>query len=349
MYPHKPGRLSNAIFGRYPSMIRKITSMAVALAFCCAVALPARAGTLSTGVLGLFPRDIGEFAYADMRQARTQPWFPQLKQQMMPARFRQFEQLLSSAGIDPNAQVDEVAWALLPIMGAGANAVPTSENLVGVALGSFRPEVVDQYFQKQKLPAIKVDTLNLYAFSSATGPSDLFFTFFDSNTAVFGQRKQVEQLIDVRKGAAESLLRNPDLSPLVLAANGSATVWSVMNAAYTRLAMQQLAPETAQFPQAQQLTSKLKALTVKILVRTDVQAQFQAVCATPEDANTFAALLQAGLLYRRYQASNTQPEMAALLDQTSVSPAGDRLDLRITLTTAQLQALIARNTFSIGM
>jgi hypothetical protein len=32
-----------------------------------------------------------------------------------------------------------------------------------------------------------------------------------------------------------------------------------------------------------------------------------------------------------------------------VSPAGDRLDLRITLTPAQVQALIARNTFSIGM
>ena len=72
-----------------------------------------------------------------------------------------------------------------------------------------------------------------------------------------------------------------------------------MNAGYTRLAMQQLVPETAQFPQAQQLTARLRALTMKIVVRTDVQASFQAVCATPDDANTFAALLQAGLMYRR--------------------------------------------------
>jgi hypothetical protein len=330
-------------------MIRKLTVMAAVLLAWCALSPLARAGTLSTGVIGMFPKEIGEFAYADMRQARTQPWFPQLKKQMMPARFRQFEQLLAAAGIDPNAQVDEVAWALVPILGSGATAVPTSEQIIGVALGSFRPEVVQLYFQQQKLSVVKAGTLALYAFSSATGPSDLFFTFIDSNTAAFGQRKEVEKLIAVRNGEAESLLKNAELSPLILQANGSAAVWSVMNAAYTRLAMQQLAPETAQFPQAAQLAAKLRALTMQFVVRTDVQARFQAVCATAEDANTFAALLQAGLMYRRYQAGNTQPEMAALLDQTSVSPAGDRLDLRITLTPAQVQALIARNTFSIGM
>ena len=330
-------------------MIRKLAAIAAVLALSCAFLPAAHAGTLTTSVIGMFPKEIGEFAYADMRQARTQPWFPQLKQQMMPSRFRQFEQLLAAAGIDPDAQVEEVAWALVPVIGSGATAVPTSEQIIGVALGSFRPEVVAGYFQQKKLPTVKVSTLTLYAFSTATGPSDLFFTFIDSNTAAFGQRKEVEKLIAVRNGEGESLLNNAELSPLVLAANGSAAVWAVMNAAYARLAMQQLTPETAQFPQAAQLTAKLRALTMQFVVRTDLQARFQAVCATAEDANTFAALLQAGLMYRRYQAGTARPEMAALLDQTTVSPAGDRLDLRITLTPAQVQALIARNTFSIGM
>ena len=329
-------------------MIRKFAVMTV-LAACCALSPMARAGTLGTDVIGMFPKEIGEFAYADLRQARTQTWFPQLKQQMLPARFRQFERLLASAGIDPNAQVDEIAWALVPVVGSEANAVPTSEQVVGIALGSFRPEVAEMYFQAQKLPLVKVRTFSMYAFSSASGPGDLFFFFIDSNTAAFGQRRELEKLIAVRFGEAEGLLANTQLAPLILQANGSAAVWSVMNAAYTRLAMQQLAPETAQFPQAQQLISKLRALTMQIIVRTDVQARFQALCATPDDANTFAALLQAGLMYRRYQAGTSHPEMAALLDQASVTPAGDRLDLRLTLTQAQVQALIAQNTFSIGM
>jgi hypothetical protein len=330
-------------------MIRRFAVLLTVLAAWCAVTPAARAGTLGTDVLSMFPKEVGEFSYADLRQARTQPWFPQLEQQMLPARFQQFEKLLASAGIDPNAQVEELAWALVPVMGADANAVPTSEQVVGVALGSFRPEVAQRYFQAQQLPVVKVKTFSLYAFANATGSGDLFFFFVDSNTAAFGQRSELEKLIAVRSGEAPGLLTNTQMSPLITAANGSATVWSVMNAGYTRLAMQQLVPETAQFPQAQQLTARLRALTMKIVVRTDVQASFQAVCATPDDANTFAALLQAGLMYRRYQAGSAHPEMAALLDQTRVAPAGDRLDLSLTLTTAQVQALIAQNTFSIGM
>jgi hypothetical protein len=322
--------------------------MTILLAAC--VLPPAvRAGTLGTDIIGMFPKDIGEFAYADLRQARSQSWFPQLKQQMLPARFRQFEQLLASAGIDPNSQVEEIAWALVPTVGSGATAVPTSEQVIGVALGSFRPESAEMYFRMQKLPVVKVRTYSLYAFGSASGPGDLFFLFIDSNTAAFGQRRELEKLIAVRFGEAEGLLSNQQLSPLILQANGNSVVWAVMNAAYTRLAMQQLVPAAAQFPQAQQLTAKLRALTVQFIVRSDVQARFQAVCATPDDANTFAALLQAGLMYRRYQVGNSNPELAAMLDQTSVTPSGDRLDLRLTLSEAQVLALIARNTFSIGM
>src|ERR1700676_4556845 len=88
----------------------------------CSVA-PARANTLGTEVIGMFPQNVGEFAYADLRQARALSWFPQLKQQMLPARFKQFEQFLTAAGIDPNSQVEEIAWATV-----GAPPQPAAQN-----------------------------------------------------------------------------------------------------------------------------------------------------------------------------------------------------------------------------
>src|ERR1700733_14174708 len=97
----------------------------------CAWPSHLRAGTLSTDVIGMFPKDVGEFAYADLRAARAFSWYPALKEQMLPARFRQFETFLSAAGIDPNSQVEELAWALVPAAlptGAAANtAVPASD------------------------------------------------------------------------------------------------------------------------------------------------------------------------------------------------------------------------------
>jgi hypothetical protein len=332
---------------------RKLWVVSTILAMACALAPHAYAGPLSTDVIGMFPQNVGEFAYADLRQARSLAWFQQLKDQMLPARFRQFEQFLTSAGVDPNSQVEELAWALvpggMPTGAAASTAVPTSEEVVGVALGSFRPETTEAFFKAQKLPVVTVRTISLYAFGGGSGPGDLFFAFLDSNTAAFGQRAQLEKLIAVRYGDEQGLFANTELSSLVTQANGSGVVWAVMTGAYTRLAMQQLVPETSQFPQAQQLVAKLRDLIIDIAANSGVQAHFQAVCATPDDANTFAALLMAGLLYRRYQLGNSNPDLANMLDGIRIAPAGDRLDLRISLTDDQVVGLIRRNTFALRL
>src|SRR5579864_3382495 len=325
----------------------------------------AHATTLGSDVIGMFPQNIGEFAYANLKEARSLSWFPQLKQQMLPARFKQFEQFLTAAGIDPNSQVEEVAWATVgaPPAPAAQNAPPNSANsakqqtppapgseqVVGVALGSFRPETAEAYFNAQKLPVVKVRNFALYAFGGGSGPADLFFFFLDSNTAAFGQRQQLERLLAIRAGEEQGLFTDSKMLPLINEANGSGVVWAVLNSAYAQLAMQQLAPEAAQFPQAQQLVSRLRALSIQIVAGSGVQARFQSVCASPDDANTFAALLQAGLLYKRYQLGNSNPDLASLLDSTSITPAGDRLNVRLTLTDDQMLSLIRHNTFAVTM
>ncbi len=77
-------------------------------------AKPAKAGGIGADTIGLFPKEVGEFAYADLKKARTMKWYPSLQEQMLPERFRQFEKFLASAGVDPNSQVDELAWGLVP-------------------------------------------------------------------------------------------------------------------------------------------------------------------------------------------------------------------------------------------
>src|SRR6202163_3338336 len=129
--------------------ISRLGNMALALAMLLlmglATAKNAAAGSLGSDKIALFPKEVGEFAYADLKKARTLKWFPQLKEQLLPERFRQFEKFLASAGVDPNSQVDELAWALVPegltakTEGAGSAAVPTGEQIVGVALGTFNP------------------------------------------------------------------------------------------------------------------------------------------------------------------------------------------------------------------
>jgi hypothetical protein len=320
--------------------------------FLAMVAPGAHAGSLSTDVIGLFPSTVGEFAYADLRLARQFPWFAQLKEQMLPARFKQFEQFLASAGMDPNTQVEEVAWGLVPTtMGQGAAAgVPSAEQILGVALGQFRPAAAQTYFKNQKTPTFTSHGYTLFAFGGGTGSEDLFLLFLDSNTAAFGQRAVLEKLLEVRIGAQPNLIHNDQMYALISKANGHGIVWAALNPGYTRLAMQQLVPETSQFPDAAGLLAKIKSLVISIQSSNGVEADFQATCATSEDANQMGALLQAGFMLLKYQATTQKNTgLAQMIDGAKINPSGDQLGISIGLTNDQVVSLIQSRTFALKM
>src|SRR5258708_31864379 len=131
---------------RWWSTILNLVAPGLLVAMFLAAPKPARAGRLGTDVIALFPKEIGEFAYADLKKARSLKWFPQLQEQMLPDRFRQFEKFLASAGVDPNSQVNELAWGLgaegmsAKTAGAGSTDGPTGGEDVAVALGNYNPE-----------------------------------------------------------------------------------------------------------------------------------------------------------------------------------------------------------------
>src|SRR5437870_2063033 len=335
--------------------IGKAGATAIVTAILLAAPKPARAGRLGTDTIALFPKNIGEFAYCDLKKARSEKWFPQLREQMIPERFRQFEKFLASAGVDPNSQVDELAWGLVAeglsakTEGAGSPDVPTGEEIVGIALGTYNPNSTEAFFKQQKLPTFKARGYTLYAFGTGSGSNDLFFFFIDSNTAAFGHRAILEKMIEVRFGSEEGLLRNDKLFPLINEANGSGVVWAVLNPAYTRLAMQQLAPEVGQFPEAAKLVARMQNMIINVDASSGIEGKFQAVCGSTEDANALGQLLQAGFLYKRYQAQKDNPDLAQLLDQARVTPAGDRVTLRMSLSDDQMASLIRKNTFALKM
>jgi len=214
---------------RRGATIRQLVAAGVLVVMSLALPKPARAGRLGADIIALFPKEIGEFAYADLKKARSLKWFPQLQEQMLPDRFRQFEKFLASAGVDPNSQVDELAWGLVAegmsakTEGVGSTDVPTGEEVVGVALGNYNPGSAEGYFKQQKLPTFKARGYTLYAFGTGSGANDLFFFFIDSNTAAFGHRAVLEKMIEVRFGAEEGLLRNDRLFPLINEAGDAAT------------------------------------------------------------------------------------------------------------------------------
>lgn len=323
--------------------IAAILAAAVFLAVLTAPPPKIFAGALSTDVIGMFPKDVGEFAYADMKTARKYSWFPALREQLLPARFRDFEKFMASAGVDPNSQVEELAWGGLSVNKSG------TEDVVGVALGPFDPASSEARFKQQKMPMIDVHGYHLYAFGSGAGAGDILFLFLDNNTAAFGHRAALEQLISVRMGDSESLLNNPQLFPLIDEVNGNGFIWAVLDKEYTHLAMKQLLPQADQFAQASAIINRLHAMTIRVEGDSGVDAHFQAVCDSTNDANLLGAAMQAGIMYRRYQSGTQNPAFASALDQVRVTPSGDRLKVDAPVTEDQLSQLIKTRVFAVPM
>ena len=333
---------------------------------CLALALAgvtrvARAGSLSSSILGMFPKNVGEIGYADMKTARKSAWFQQFEGQVMPVRFAHFERYVVSAGMDLDKQVEEIAWAAAapsapPSAGNTATGAPpaapqkfTGEEVVGIAQGSFTPDLIDQFFTKQKLPTDTVRGYTLYAFGSGMSPGDLFFFFLDSNTVAFGHRPPLEALIGVRFGDEESFLQNDTLSPLVDEVNGQGTLWAAMDKNYAQTVISRLMPDLSQFPGAATLLGRVTGMTITVQTDPGVDAQITPHCASADDALTLAPLLQAGLLFKSYQVKQYNPDLAKALDATSVTADGDHLKIRTQISEDLLLALLRSNTFSFQM
>ncbi len=326
------------------SIIRSAISalLALALVFGTVSIAPTHtsAASLSTSIIGMFPKSVGEFSYADLKAARKFPWFTQLYGQVLPPKFRQFESFLGSSGVDPNSQVEEIAWANV--------TSGSTDDVVGIALGQFDPSSVETKLKAQKVPSFEVQGYRLYAFGSGAAAGDILFVFFDSSTAAFGNRTVLEHLINVRMGGEETLLTGK-LFPLITEANGNGIIWAVLDKDHTHLAMQQLVPQAGQFPQAAAIIGRLHAMIININADSGVDAHFQAVCDSVDDANLLGAAMQAGIMYRRYQEAQGNPSLAKTLDQVKVTPTGDRLKIEAPVSQEELLSLIQTKAFAAPM
>ncbi len=308
-----------------------------------------RAGTLGANVVAMFPKNTAEFAYADLKEARKFPWYAQFKSQALPSNFSELQHFLTSAGVDENLQMDELAWSLNSgadsSSGPGANdsTAPEADQVLAVALGNFDPDRAKSFMKARKIPGYDYRGFTFYHCAAC---DDLSVVFVDSSTVAFGKPQLLQKLIDIRAGADDSLIQNEKIFPLITSVNGRGIFWGVLNRAGTRQAIGQLVPEATQFPQAGKLLRKLDGLVISIQGSSDMEAHFQLVSSSAEDVGTISQLLQAGVLLRQFETKNSDPDLAALLGSVRIAPNGEGLEVSFSVTSDQVVSLIKRNTFS---
>jgi len=311
----------------------------VAVALCGLAPFDVAANSLRTDVLSVLPGESGEVGFIDLQVLRASPHYDLLRKRFLPARFSHFERFIRSLGVDPDADMEWLAWALIP-----SGPENPTELFLGVAQGQFVPENVANYFARQKLPTLDYLGQTLFPFGRGQSEHALQFTFLDSSTAVFGTRRSLEVLLDTRLGQRDSLLKNEALLAQVYDVNGREPVWVVLNEHYTRLAVRQLLPPVAQFQQFGDLSGRFRRATLHLRVEREVTLSFQAQLAAPEDVQMLSLLLQTGLAAQSWQVQEANPTMGDLLRRAEVRTAGDLLEVNVFAEEDELQTLFNRRS-----
>ena len=309
------------------------------------------AGSVDFTVVGMFPKDAGEFGFADLSQARQFSWFPQFESQIVPVALYGFEQFLETAEMVQASPIDSVAWSRVTAKKSDSDSPSTGGGqLVAVAIGSFDPDTIRSFLDVRGAHALQIERYKLYGAGTGSGSDDMFFSILDSSTIVFGPLEPLKRILRIRAGQEDSLLHNEKMLNRIASANGEGIFWGVLDSAQAGGIIERFVPDAANFRQSRDLIAKLKDLVITIKGSTDVEVDFGLTSGSPSDAVVISELLQAGLLLRRYQTnSETNPELGPLLDAVRIAANGNLLDIARDLTPDQLTSLIEHNAFIMRM
>ena len=285
---------------------------------------PVRAQNAARAGMASFPTGTQQVAYSNLLQLRFTPAYPRLREHAVFQQFRGFEDFLRAAGLDPEADVDEVmlGWSGQSLSGPGS---------YGIAAGRFEPAHVQGFFTRNRLPVPSYGDSDLFVFRSGADGKTTLFTFLNSSLAAFGRRHDLEAILDVQDGSTPALNTNREFQGYAASLEGKSAQWGILtgkaaaNVAGNWLSRgQRAAPDLSAFSE----------LVQAVLYRVDWDRGFTAhisiVSNTSESAEGLLKLLELLKATPTLAAAVGSPGTFSLLQSMEARQDGSRLELTIS-------------------
>jgi len=338
-------------------------SLQLALLFAVVACVPpVRAECADNRIIALFPKDVSEFACANLDEVRLQPWFADFKGQVLPRELYGLDQFLLSAGINPASQVKQVAWSIgapaLPVIATSGTLTkiappletsPDSDQFLAVIAGQFDTDSIESALEARNLACIHIGEQVLYPIANGGYGAEIYFMAIDSDTVAVGRRRMLKNLIAIQQGSAESLLVNQNFLLLINQVNDDATIYGIFNGAGTRQAIRQLTPGAGQFTDSSKIFTEIRSLVASAKSSSsNVVVRFEIATDTPQDSVMLSQILQASVLVRKYlakESSPPDPALVTILDHFSATPNNSLVDVSFDVPNDQLRDLILTRAF----
>ncbi|HUD64968.1 MAG TPA: hypothetical protein VMQ17_10335 [Candidatus Sulfotelmatobacter sp.] len=299
--------------------------LASALLVSMAYAMP-----LNSSARTCIPADLLQLISVDYRTLKDSPTAMALKQQLMPDNIKQFEAALKNIGIDPDKDVDTLAFASFHSGKQGVKGI-------GVASGPFNMKAVLKKMKLEKFTPKKYGTANVYPMDGG-----FIMTFLDDSTLLFGDSTALHAALDTRDGKILSLDTNGDMADMMTNVD-SAPVWSILDQQGTQNMMRSALGDASRIADYDTLKKRLLGSRYTMSFTSGVNFDLSVLTSDSVTAATLSSLVKAGILYKKMSAT---PAEKVAVDNTTVDSDSSNLQLHFKASDQQFQSLMHSDLFA---
>jgi len=290
----------------------------------------ANAMPLNSSARAVIPAELQQLISVDYRAMKDSPTAMQLKQQLMPDNIKEFEEALKGVGIDPDKDVDTLAFAAFRTPKQGTKSV-------GVAAGPFAMKAVVKKMTVRKIKPTKYRMASIYPMDGG-----MVMVFLDDSTLLFGEISAVKLALDTRDGEVLSLDTNSTMSDMMSDVD-AAPVWSILDQQGTQNVMRSALGDAAKVADYETLKKRLLGSRYTMNFTGGVNFDLTVVASDALSAATLSSLVKAGLLYKKMSASASEK---VAMDNTNVDSDGSNVGFHFKANDQQFQALMHSQLFA---
>jgi hypothetical protein len=285
---------------------------------------------LNSSARSCIPADLMQLISVDYRALKDSPTAMQLKQQLMPDNIKQFEAALKGIGIDPDKDVDTLAFASFRTGKQGVKGV-------GVASGPFNMKAVLKKMKLQNFKPKKYGTADEYPMDGG-----FIMTFLDDSTLMFGDSVALHAALDTRDGKTLALDTNGDMADMMTNVD-SAPVWSILDQTGTQNMMHSAMGDAGKVADYENVKKRLLGSRYTMTFNSGVNFDLTVVTSDSGTAAMVSSLVKAGILYKKISAA---PAEKVAIDNTTVDSDSDNVTIHFKANDQQFQALMHSDLFA---
>lgn len=301
------------------------------LAFCVFFStLPVFGSSLSTAARSVIPNDVQQIINVNYRRMKASDTAMALKNRLLPANLKQFEDALKDIGVVPDRDLEQITIASFRTKDHGIE-------MLSVAQGTFPRKKINLKLIKQKIKGKKINGSLVYPMA---GGMSMFF--LDDWTMLFGTESAVRSALDARDNSAQSLNANGEVTDMIASVESGA-VWSVLDSEGTHTMLKSILGAASSLAEYDTVKTHLKGSRYTMDFANGVDFNLNVVTSDNMTAATLSSLLKAGMLLKKMDA--TGPEKLAL-EGTSVDSDSGKLIVRFKADDKSFQSLLDSPMFA---